>query len=101
MNTQCFAHIKIITVNFGNSLKNEDGTPTKTNVEIASELLDKVASILPKQPWPGSVHKIVAEKLGISSGQAYKCITKLIILGRCNPQINGVVYVKKEMQEHE
>lgn len=66
-------------------------------VELTEEILDLVEKNLPPQPWPVYIHKVVAEKIGVSNKTANRSIGELINRGRCNPQINGVVYIKSDL----
>ncbi len=52
------------------------------------ELLNNVLECLPKEKWPGSVHREVAEKLLIANGLAYRAISTLIVESRVsNPNL--------------
>lgn len=75
--------------------KQPKGEPTES-VEITAELLDLIEKNLPEQPWPKFVHKDVADGLKLSHRTVQRCISELIKLGKCNPQIDGTVYVPKE-----
>ncbi|MDP3002189.1 MAG: hypothetical protein Q8N38_03560 [Bacteroidales bacterium] len=99
----CLNEIKLLRNNdFGISLSKLANQNTQEEIfikqEIDDELLDLVANKLPPQPWPTAIHRIIAEKLTISNGLAYRCITKLIEQGKVNPQFNGVVYVKSDLK---
>jgi hypothetical protein len=66
------------------------------SVEITPELLDIIEKALPEQPWPKFIHKEVADELNFSHRTVQRCIGELIKVGRCNPQIEGTLYVPKE-----
>lgn len=85
---------------FGNPTTSEITSPT-FNVKLNPELLELVEKQLPPQPWPKFIHKTVAEQLNISNKTANRCITELTNLGRVNPQINGVVYVKSDLKKED
>ena len=77
--SNCKSRVKI-SRNTNNSLAvKRFGNPVSKAVEdISDELLSKIAECLPQQPWPTGIHKIVAEKLGISNGVVTNAINILI-----------------------
>lgn len=86
---------------FGNPNSKGSIIHPKNPIEITEEILDEVENTLPEQPWPVAVHKIIAEKLKISNRTAYRCISELVIQGRCNPQINGTVFIKSDLKRED
>lgn len=64
--------------------------------EEKTGLVEQVAGMLPEQPWPKGVHKIIASKLGIPNSKVSLAMTELIRQRRFLPQIDGVVYEPKE-----
>lgn len=107
--TKCGNRIKVtrklnseLAVNtFGKSVTESIAASVRNPVEITSELLDKVESLLPAQPWPKGVHNIIVEKLEISTRTVHRCISKLIKQGRFNPQFDGIVYVKSDLKRED
>ncbi len=85
---------------FGEAVNKPKVLPPK-NIEITDEILDLVEGNLPVQPWPVHIHKVVAEKVGLSNKTINKAIGELINRGRFNPQIDGVVYVKSNLKREE
>ncbi len=71
-------------------LKSEPIPPEK--IEVNEEILEKVKTALPAQPWPKGTHKEVAEKLGLASNVVSKHIYELIRRGVFKPQVDGVLY---------
>jgi hypothetical protein len=81
-------------------LGDDDGiTALPINVprkKVTPELLIRVSNLLPAQPWPTGVHRMVAQTLGVSNAVATSAITELIRQGKYFPQINGSVYYPEE-----
>ncbi|MFC1943436.1 ATP-binding protein [Chloroflexota bacterium] len=46
--------------------------------DLTAELLEKVVDLLPKTQWPKSIHKIIANKLNISNGRAWRAVDTLL-----------------------
>jgi hypothetical protein len=62
---------------------------------VSEDTLQAVRELLPAQPWPTGVHKIVAQALGISNGLASAAIRKLISRNEFKDQIGGKVIDSK------
>lgn len=54
--------------------------------------LEKVAGLLPEQPWPKQVHKMVASSLSVPNGKVSRAINELVRRKRFLPQIDGQVF---------
>ena len=67
--------------------------PSKVEEGI-EKLLDTVYGVLPPQPWPTGIHKIVAAKLRLEPKTVSRVLTELMHLGRCKLQINGKLYAQ-------
>lgn len=69
---------------------------TGGSAEISSQLdesfIDAVRKLLPAQPWPKDIHKMIAVSMGKSNAQVARAINLLIQRGVFLPQIAGVVY---------
>lgn len=85
-----------------------DSEAVQTNdAGVSEELLDKIAMLLPKQPWPTGVHREIAEKLSLPAKQVSAAIQELIRRGKFYNQIEGIVMVpvdvgkKSIVAEHE
>jgi len=65
------------------------------------ETIDRVAELLPTQPWPRNIHKLIAAKLSLPNSVISRAINELIKQGRFLPQIQGVVYapMKEDSEE--
>jgi hypothetical protein len=63
---------------------------------ISEEILHAVSSELPAQPWPQGIHRVVAEKLGLSARDVSRAIQYLIESGVFSNQINGIVIARDE-----
>jgi hypothetical protein len=50
--------------------KSKDLKPSK----LSTEDMDKIRASLPAKPWPVSVHREIAEKLGLKASEVYKAI---------------------------
>lgn len=61
-----------------------------------ADTIEKVAHLLPTQPWPKNIHKLVAARLGISNALVSRAINELIKQRRFLPQIQGVVYAPRD-----
>lgn len=59
---------------------------------LTDELIEKVFSALPKQPWPVKVHKQVAESLNLKEMVVSNAIAYLIYVGRLCDQVYGFVF---------
>ena len=60
--------------------------------EITEDFLEIVKQELPKQPWPGGIHRTVAERLGCKPSKVYRSIDILIADGTFKNQVNGILY---------
>ena len=60
--------------------------------EITDDFLEIVKQELPKQPWPGGIHRTVAERLGCKPSKVYRSIDILIADGTFKNQVNGILY---------
>lgn len=58
---------------------------------IDDDLIERVRSALPPQPWPTGTHKDVMSKLGISNGQYKRAIVELTKRGMVKEQVDGVL----------
>lgn len=81
-------------------LSNAMVSTEQVNQPLSEELIGKVLAELPKQPWPTGTHKIVQEKLGISSKVCRKAVDELINRGNFKMQIDGVL-VDSDCNSHE
>lgn len=59
---------------------------------LTEELIEKVFSALPAQPWPPKVHKQVAETLNLREMIVADAIAYLIYIGRVCDQVYGYVF---------
>jgi len=59
---------------------------------ISSEFLDKIDSLLPKQPWKPGIHLQIAKEIGCNATKVSNAINTLIASGRRNRQVDGIVY---------
>lgn len=73
-------------------------TPTATGSDEQplfppdQDFLDRVATLLPQQPWPKNIHKEIATSLEVSRRKVQQAINQLIRQGKFLPQIEGVLY---------
>lgn len=58
---------------------------------VSEEIITRVNELLPKQPWPTGTHKMVQQKLGITSAEFKKACEELINRGVFLRQIDGVL----------
>jgi hypothetical protein len=63
--------------------------PPKTPLDEA--LICKVQENLPAQPWQHGIHKVIAQRCGISNKKVSKAIQVLIQRGVFKPQIKGAI----------
>jgi hypothetical protein len=56
------------------------------------EFKNAIVDLLPEQPWPKNIHKLIAAKLSVSNRKVTAAINELVKEGRFMPQIDGVVY---------
>jgi hypothetical protein len=59
---------------------------------VSDEFISKVEALLPAQPWKSGLHIEIATKLGCASNMVSAAIRNLILKGKRNVQIDGVVY---------
>ena len=59
---------------------------------LTDEIIEKVFSALPKQPWPAKVHEQVAENLNLKQMVVSNAIGYLIYVGRLCDQVYGYVF---------
>lgn len=67
---------------------------SKKNIYIPDELLEKINDLLPKQPWPTSIHCEIATKLLLNKDIVRAAIRKLMRSGKRYYQHHGIVYDK-------
>ena len=65
------------------------------NIQIDDDTLELIRKQLPEQPWEKSVHKKIAEKLGLKNKIVSFAIRTLINKGLYKEQINGVIMENK------
>jgi ribosomal protein S25 len=58
---------------------------------IDEKLILMTKELLPPQPWPTGIHRVIAEKLSIQTSIATKCIRALIERGDFQNQIDGKI----------
>lgn len=61
---------------------------------IASEILEKIFSVLPPQPWKPGMQQRVAAELDVTPKLVQLAVKELILAERCNRQFDGVVIDK-------
>lgn len=94
----CNAIIKI-TRNINGVKANKMSGPRpapKLIAELTEVTIGIVEKAMPPQPWPKGIHKKVIAELGISKHVFDQAIQELIRRGVFQPQIDGVIYYKKE-----
>ncbi|MCL1665118.1 AIPR family protein [Elizabethkingia ursingii] len=62
---------------------------------IDAELLNKIDSLLPPQPWKVGIHKVIAKQLDCKIGIVYQAIDELIKSERRFIQKDGILYNSK------
>lgn len=93
----CSGQIKVLRNVEGFKANKYGQNPEKMNETLSKELIDKIDSLLPEQPWETGVHKEIANELGIGVHLVSKAITKLIEQGKYYPQVGGIVYTEKKV----
>lgn len=66
--------------------------PQQVAAPIDDQLIEKVRSCLPEQPWPKDTHKAVIAELGINSSQYTRAVNVLIKRGVFKRQVDGVLF---------
>jgi hypothetical protein len=61
-------------------------------IELTPELVERVRSRLPEQPWEKDIHKIVAREAGISNSLATRIIKRLVTDGIVYDQVDGELF---------
>ncbi|MHC4120542.1 MAG: hypothetical protein ACYSWO_23860 [Planctomycetota bacterium] len=97
----CEATMKVTRTIKGVRRKNMGGPPTtiKKAIILDEDMLQKIQQALPSQPWPKGVHMKVADELGVKAKLIQEAVRELIKRGIRHPQIDGVVYYRKEEVE--
>ncbi len=93
--SNCSAKYRLIRYHSGDVHLKRIGDGATNAPKLTDELIEKVKSRLPDQPWPKHIHKAVARELGMSNGMAQKAIRKLIENGAFKEQINGQLFELK------
>lgn len=94
---RCPAQIKISRKVDGISISKSTSPPERPTDDMEDDkLIESVRDKLPKQPWPTAIHKKIAQELGVSNHRVYSAIQRLITNGEFHPQIDGVLYYRKE-----
>ncbi len=65
----------------------------KISEKLKDEDLETVKNLLPEQPWPKGIHKLVAEKSRLTNATVHRAIQELIKKGVFKPQIDGKLFV--------
>jgi hypothetical protein len=68
------------------------GSSIEGNPNSDESTIESVRKLLPAQPWPKNIHKMIATSIGTSSAKVTRAINVLIQRGVFLPQINGVVH---------
>jgi len=95
---KCNVLIKL-TRNVNNTVKAIITTGPSDGVDgnpLTEDVIEKVRSAMPPQPWLKGTHKMVSARLNISQKLFHKAIQELISRGIFYPQVNGTIYCKKE-----
>ena len=46
--------------------------------KLSAEEISKIRASLPEKPWPVSIHKVIAAKLGLKTSEVYKAISLIV-----------------------
>lgn len=98
--TGCIAKYRAVRYSTGEVRLKKIGGIQAPRIELTEEIVEKVQSLLPVQPWPKHVHKSVAQNLGLSNATVQKAIRKLIRDGIFKEQIDGKLYELKPAEEN-
>jgi hypothetical protein len=79
------ASLKVVKTGLAKYVKNE----------LNEDIINQVREVLPEQPWPTGIHKIISDKLGLQKSMISSAIAELIKRGIYNPQVNGKIYIPK------
>ncbi|GAB1255763.1 hypothetical protein NBRC116494_02650 [Aurantivibrio plasticivorans] len=90
----CNSRIKIVRLQNGGIKVDSTPFPSKP---LTEDFLEKVAELMPDQPWPTGAHKEVAMKLGCTFSQVSKANKELIRRGRFKQQIDGKIFEMVEV----
>ncbi|MGO9627254.1 MAG: hypothetical protein ACLP0B_21465 [Steroidobacteraceae bacterium] len=63
---------------------------------VTDEIIAAVRAALPAQPWPKGIHKLVAERLGMTPKLVQKAIQQLIMSGVFQDQVDGQIVTTEE-----
>ena len=85
-----FGLTAVEAVDSGTYTKGED--TEDDDAALNEEVLEKVDRVLPNQPWKPGVHRTIASALNVPSVQVYAAIQELIVRGRRQRQVDGVVF---------
>lgn len=96
--TSCFSHIAekygIKAIQSIRAKNNElwSGEKMLSRYALSDEIVDRVFSAIPPQPWPPKIHKQIADALGLKQTIVTNAIGYLIYSGRLNDQVYGYVF---------
>lgn len=90
--TGCTAKYRAIRYNTGDVRIKQIGPTQTPRIDLSPEIVNKVKSLLPAQPWPKHIHKTIAGEIGVSNALVQKAIRQLISDGIFKEQIDGKLY---------
>lgn len=64
--------------------------------QLSEETIQKILDKMPPQPWPKGANKIIIEELKLTTNVYNQAIKELMRRGLFHPQIDGVLYYRKD-----
>jgi hypothetical protein len=92
----CEAAIRVSRAENGQTVRVSAANQQKPAEPLTPEIVERVRSVLPRQPWPKGIHQTVAAQLSLRPGTVQKVIQHLIRTGVFMDQIDGVVCTTAE-----
>ena len=68
----------------------------KSKYPVTEEIIEKVRTALPNQPWPRGIHKSLGESLKLPHQQVQRAMQHLIRMGVFMDQVDGQICTTEE-----
>ena len=98
---KCGSEFRVVRTKQGVSIKKTAVVPPPKKTELDEGMIKSVKDLLPPQPWPTGIHKLIATKLNLNSHVVFRAITELVRRGIFNPQIDGKLYIPAPSESKE
>lgn len=94
--TSCESSLRVSRADNGKSVRVVIPTQSKPQEPLTPDIIEKVRTVLPTQPWPKAIHQTIATTLSLRPGTVQKAIQHLIRTGVFMDQVDGVICTTEE-----